>query len=94
MRRRGLSDYQPGTSSGSKSGFSFRKQSQTDRFTVRLKSLTEGSNRTEIAAAKGTNREDAGSQHSQSRMIKETRTFTVENSRDRGEIQFMSPGGF
>ena len=97
MRRRGLRDdydSNPGGSSGSKYGLSSRKQSQTERINFELKGLTRGRNETHIAAANTANKEDAESQHSRAHMIKETRTVTVEDSTDRGEIQFVSPDIF
>lgn len=97
MRRRELRDYygsESGGHSGGKSEFSIRKQRQTDGLNNGLKSLAGGRNSTHIAAANAAVREDAESQPSLSRMIKETRTFTVEDPTDRGRIQFVSPGAF
>lgn len=90
-RRRDYYRSDPVGFSGGNSGFSFRKQSQTDRVGVGLKGLTRGHNETHVTAANAANRGDTESQHSQSRIIKETRTFTVEDSSDQGEIELVSP---
>lgn len=96
MRRRELRDYygsHSGGHSGGKSGFSIRKQRQTDGLNIGLKSLAGSRNSIHIAAANAADREDAESQQPVSH-DKGNKDFTVEDSTDRGRIQFVSPGAF
>ena len=69
-----------GTSSPLKTSFSAGKTNRAGITTIGLRNLAKGRHATIITAGHSLNRDDAGSQHSQSRIIKEIKTFTVEES--------------
>ena len=82
VRRRGTDEYyghNTGGSSGTRSVFSIRKHKTSASQTLGLVPLSEAQNTTTITANDPPDL-DAESQHSRSRIIKETRTFAVDDS--------------
>lgn len=69
-----------GTSTPLNASFSGGEPSRAGISTMGLRTLGKGRHATTITAGHPASRDDAGSQHSQSRIIKETKTFTVEES--------------
>ena len=89
IRRRGTSDYyghSNGESSGNKSAFSIRKPRRTASDTVRLHDISNGQNATTVTAGEPVDTGDVESQGSQTHIIKQTRTFAVEDG-SRGDIE-------
>ena len=90
IRRRGTSDYyghSHGDSSTNKSGYSVRKHQRIPRDSIRLNEITNGINATTITAGEPVDTGDIESQHSRPRIIKQTKTFTVEDgSRRESEV--------
>ncbi len=69
-----------GTSSSLQASFSAGKTNRAGITTIGLRNLAKGCHATTITAGHSLGRDDGGSQHSQSCIIKETKTFTVEES--------------
>ena len=82
MRRRGTDEYygrNTGGSSGTRSAFSIKKHNISASQTVGLVPLSNAQNTTTVTANDPPDL-DTESQHSRSRIIKETRTFAVDDS--------------
>ena len=69
-----------GTSTPLNASFLLGKTKRAAMTTMGLRTLAKGRRATTITTGHPTTRDDAGSQHSQLRMIKETKTFTAEQS--------------
>ena len=90
IRRRGTSDYyghSTADSSANKSGYSLRKHQRIQSDSIRLNEISNGRNATTITAGEPVDTGDIESQHSQTHIIKQTKTFTVEDgSRRESEV--------
>ncbi len=84
IRRRG-SDYYTYQSGGSftiKNGLSRDSAGRSRSGGTRMKSLSRHPHTANVKGRSAANKDDEGSQHSQTQIIQETRTFTVESCRD------------
>ena len=82
IRRRGTSDYyghSNGESSANKSGHSLRKHQRAPSDTIRLNEISNGRNATTVTTGEPVDTGDIESQHSRTHIIKQTKTFTVED---------------
>ena len=82
IRRRGTDDYYGHTTGGSsttRSAFSIRKHINTGSQSIGLVAMSNPHNTTTVTANEPRDM-DAESQHSRAQIIKETRTFAVEDS--------------
>ena len=90
IRRRGTSDYygqSNGDSSANKSGHSLKKHQRAPSDTIRLNEISNGRNATTITTGEPLDTGDIESQHSQTHIIKQTKTFAVEDvSRRESEL--------
>ena len=81
MRRRG-SDYKSGGASSGRNPFSADSLGRSKGDSTRMKSLSKSHYTADIEGGHASNPDDTESQHSQSQIIKETRTFAVDSFPD------------
>ena len=79
LRRRGTGDYNTGGSSTTRSAFSIRKHANTGSQSIGLVPMPNNQHTATVTANDPLDL-DAESQHSQAHIIKETRTFAVEDT--------------
>lgn len=85
IRRRGTDEYyghNTGGSSTTRSAFSIRKHANTGSQSIGLVAMPDNQHTTTVTANDPLD-QDTESQHSRSHIIKETRTFAVEDTTDR-----------